>query len=129
MTDDRLTDEKIIQALLWALKPLTNLRGSIPLSFVITFLFVALDEGKGVCEYARATGFHRSVMSRYLRNIGGGARNGGPGLGLVTVEPHPIYAHRRRVMLTVKGRALAKHIFDQVRRAGTSIKSSSPPNP
>jgi hypothetical protein len=124
MTDDRFTNENIIQALLWALKPLTNLRGSIPLPFVITFLFVALDEGKGVCDYARATGFHRSMMSRYLRDIGDRARNGGPGLGLVTIERHPKYAHRSQVILTVKGRALAKQIFDQVRMAAIFKKSA-----
>ena len=56
------SDRREIQSLLWALKPLSNLRGSIPLRFVTTFLMVALDEGKGVNAYARAVGTHRSVM-------------------------------------------------------------------
>lgn len=120
MTEEKVTNKKIIQALLWALKPVANLRGSIPLPCVITFLSVALDEGKGVCEYARATGFHRAAMSRYLRDIGDRARNGGPGLGLVTVQPHPIHAHRRQVMLTDKGRSLAKHMFNPMRRIDIS---------
>jgi hypothetical protein len=42
-------DKRAIQALLWALKSLTNLRASMPLPCVTTFLMVALDEGKGVC--------------------------------------------------------------------------------
>jgi hypothetical protein len=70
---------RIIQCLLWALKPLSNLRGSIPLTYVTTFLMVALDKGKGVGAYARDLGIHRWTMSRYLRDIGARARNGGPG--------------------------------------------------
>jgi len=74
----RQSDKRDIQTLLSALKPLDNLRGSIPLPFVTTFLMVALDEGKGVCAYARAVGIHRAAMSRYLLDIGDRARNGGP---------------------------------------------------
>jgi hypothetical protein len=103
---------------LWALKPLSNLRGSIPLPYVTIFLMVALDEGKSVSAYARALGIeNRRVMSRYLRDIGDRARNGGPGLGLVTVEQHPTHSHTRQVLLTAKGRAVARAIFRQMRRA------------
>jgi DNA-binding MarR family transcriptional regulator len=102
-----------IQSLLWALRPLANLRGPIPLSFVTTFLMVALDEGKGVNAYARAVGIHRSAMSRYLRSISDRACNGSPGLGLVKVEPHPAHSSRCQVFLTDKGRAVAKSIFQR----------------
>ena len=67
-----------IQSLLWVLKPLANLCGPISLSFVTTFVTVALEEGKGVNAYARAVGIHRSAMSRYLRKIGDRANSGGP---------------------------------------------------
>ena len=79
------SDKRVVQTLLWALKPLSNLRGSIPLPFVTTFLMVAINEGEDVCAYARMMGVHRAIMSRYLRAIGDRARNAGPGLGLVTV--------------------------------------------
>jgi hypothetical protein len=105
------SDGKPIAALLQTLDLFGGLGGSMPLSFVTTFLMVALDEGKGVCAYARAVGVHRAAMSRYLRDIGERARNGGPGLGLVTVKPHPRYPHRRRVLLTAKGRLVASQIF------------------
>jgi DNA-binding MarR family transcriptional regulator len=105
------SDGKPIAALLRTLDLLGGLGGSMPLSFVTTFLMVALDEGKGVCAYARAVGIHRAAMSRYLRDIGERARNGGPGLGLVTVEPHPHDPRRRRVLLTAKGRSVARQIF------------------
>ncbi len=113
MTED---DKRAIQGLLWALKPLANLRGSIPLPFVTTFLMVALDEGKGVNSYARALGIHRAAMSRYLRDIGDRARNGGPGLGLVTIEQDPTDPRKSQVFLTAKGRSIAKEIFQQLRR-------------
>jgi hypothetical protein len=111
------SDERAIQALLWALKPLANLRGSVPLSAVTTFLMVALDEGKGVNAYARAMGIHRSAMSRCLHDIGGRARSGGPGLGLVSIDPHPTVSQRSQVRLTAKGRSIAQEVFRQVRKA------------
>jgi DNA-binding MarR family transcriptional regulator len=115
-SDLAASDKRLIQTLLWALKPLVNLRGSIPLPFVTTFLMVALDEGKGVNEYARALGVHRATMSRHLRGIGDRARHGGPGLGLVTVTQHPTDALRSQVFLTTKGRSIAKKVVEQIRR-------------
>ena len=113
----RQSDKRAIQTLLWALKPLLNLRGSIPLPYVTIFLMVALDEGKSVSTYARAVGVKdRRVMSRYLRDIGDRARNGGPGLGLVTVEQHPTHSRKRQVRLTAKGRSVAEAIFQQMRK-------------
>ena len=92
----------------------------MPLPFVIAFLTVALDEGKGASAYARALGISRAAMSRYLRDIGDRARNGGPGLGLVTAQPRPPHSNRRPVVLTAKGRATAKLIFEPMRRARAS---------
>jgi hypothetical protein len=69
------SDKRTIQILLWALKPLSSLRGSIPLPFVTTFLMVALNEGEGVCAYARMMGIYRAIMCWYLRAIGDRARN------------------------------------------------------
>lgn len=108
----------IIQCLLWALKPLVNLRGSMPLPYAIVFLLVALDEGNGVNAYARALGIHRWRMSRYLRDIGARARAGGPGLGLVSVEHDG--PRSTKVVLTEKGRAVASDIFRQLRRLPAS---------
>ena len=64
------TDKRVVQTLLWALKPLSNLRRSIPLPYPITFLTVALEEGKPVGAYARDLDFSRYVMSGYLLCIG-----------------------------------------------------------
>ena len=121
------SDQRDFQFLLWVLKPLINLSGSMPLPFVTTFLFVALDEGKGVNSYARAVGVHRSAMSRNLHALGGRARNGGPGLGLVTVDPHPTAPGRSQVYLTTKGCLVAKKVLQQLRRSRVS-RLLRPPN-
>ena len=121
------SDKRDFESLLWALKPLINLSGAMPLPFVTTFLFVALDEGKGVNTYARAVGIHRSAMSRNLHALGDRARNGGAGLGLVTVDPHPTAPGRSQVHFTAKGRLVAKEVLQQLRRSHASWRQR-PPN-
>lgn len=110
------SDKIAAQALLWALRPLSNLHRPMPLPFMTAFLMVALDEGKGVNDYARAVGIHRAAMSRNLHAIGDRARNCGPGLGLVTIEPHPANPIKSRVFLTAKGRSIADQMFQQLRK-------------
>ncbi len=110
------SDKIAAQALLWALRPLSNLHRPMPLPFMTAFLMVALDEGKGVNDYARAVGIHRAAMSRNLHAIGDRARNRGPGLGLVTIEPHPANPIKSRVFLTAKGRSIADQMFQQLRK-------------
>ncbi len=117
-------EKKIVQTLLSALEPLSALRGSIPLPYVTTFLLIALEEGKGVNTYAREVGMHRSAMSRYLRDIGARARNGGKGLGLVTVREHPTDPVRSQVFLTAKGRSIARQVFQQFRKAESGEQSA-----
>jgi hypothetical protein len=97
------SDKRVVQTLLWALKPLSNLRRSIPLPYAVTFLTVALEEGKPVGAYARELDFNRYVMSRYMQCIVDKARNGGAGLGLVTVkrttrviQPEPTFFLQKR---------------------------------
>jgi DNA-binding MarR family transcriptional regulator len=111
------SDKRVIQTLLWALKPLDNLTPrSIPLPYAITFLTVALDEGKPIGAYARDLDFDRFVMTRYIQCIGDKGRHGKPGLGLVTVERTPTTPVRTEVFLTKKGRAIAEQVFGNLRR-------------
>jgi hypothetical protein len=109
--------KRAIQALLWAIKPLIELRGSIPFPYVLTFLAVAVDEGKPVGAYARAMNVNRFLMSRYIRRIGDRARNGGPGLGLVTVKRTHNSSTKTAVFLTAKGREVAAQLHQNLGRA------------
>ena len=109
------SDKRVVQTLLWALKPLSNLRRSIPLTYAITFLTVALEEGKPVGTYAREMDVNRWVMTRIMQTIGDKARNGTPGLGLVTIKRTKGYPTRTEVFLTEKGRAIAEQVFQGLR--------------
>jgi hypothetical protein len=102
-----------------ALKPLANLRRSIPLPYALTFLTVALEEGKPVGTYAREMNVNRWVMTRIMQTIGDKARDGAPGLGLVTIKRIASYPTRTEVFLTDKGRKVADQVFRQLRAART----------
>jgi hypothetical protein len=111
------SDKRVIQTLLWALKPLDNLTPrSIPLPYAITFLTIALDEGKPIGAYARDLDFDRFVMTRYIQCIGDKGRHGNPGLGLVTVKRTDTSPTRTEVYLTDKGRDVAARVFGSLRQ-------------
>lgn len=105
-----MAERKQVLALAAALKPFLLLRASIPLPYVTTFLQVALDQGKGVNEYARAAGLDPRIVSRYFRDIGGRSRSGGPGLGLVEVRSHPTEKLKKQVFLSKKGRNIVDYV-------------------
>ena len=114
------SDKRVVQTLLWALKPLSNLRRSIPLPYAITFLTVALEEGKPVGAYARDLDFNRYVMSRYMQCIGDKARNGGPGLGLVTIKRTKGYPTQNRGFPNGKRPRCCCQVFENLRRLSRS---------
>jgi hypothetical protein len=109
-------DERITQTLLWALKTLDNVGRTFPLSYAIAFFTVALEEGKPIGAYARDLACDRFVMTRLIQSIGDKGRHGSPGLGLVTVKRTETSPARTAVYLTDKGRAVARQIFDILRR-------------
>jgi DNA-binding MarR family transcriptional regulator len=108
--------KRAIQALLWGIKPLVDLRGSIPFPYVLAFLAVALEEGKPVGTYAREMNINRFLMSRYMRCIGDRGRNGAAGLGLVTIKRTSNGPSRTAVFLTDKGRAIAAQVYRNLRQ-------------
>jgi hypothetical protein len=101
-------DKRIIQSLLLALEPVSNLGGQVPLRWVTAFLTVATNEGKGVCEYARCLGIHRSTTSRFIHELSDRSRHGGPGLGLIRIDEGSGRPNRQEIVLTKKGRAVAR---------------------
>ena len=101
-------DKRIIQSLLLALEPVSNLRGLVPLRLVTAFLTVATNEGKGVCEYARCLGIHRATVSRFIHELADRSRDGGPGLGLISIYKGSGRPNRQEIVLTKKGHAVAR---------------------
>jgi DNA-binding MarR family transcriptional regulator len=82
----------------------------IPISFLMVFLVVALDEGLGVNEYARRFGIDRRDMSRCLKNIGSSRNYRSKFYGLVTFRKPPTNKSGKMVFLTKKG----KKLFDKL---------------
>jgi DNA-binding MarR family transcriptional regulator len=109
-------DERINQTLLWALKPFDNLDRKVPVSYVIAFLAVALEEGKPIGAYARDLACDRFQMTRHIRSIGDKGRHSKEGLGLVTVKRSSTTPVRTAVYLSDKGRAIAQEVFGILRR-------------
>jgi hypothetical protein len=110
-------DKRIIQNLLLALKPLSNLRGSaqrkqqaVPLRLVTAFLAVASNEGQSINEYARSLGIHRANTSRFIHELADRWRNGSPGLDLIRIDDDEgsEQPNKQEIFLTKKGRAVAR---------------------
>lgn len=110
-------EKKRLGAWLGGLDMLLAIRHTLPGHYMRAFILVALDEGKGVMEYAKKSGVAQSVMSRHLLDLGDKARLGGKGYGLVTMRQDPLNLRRHQVMLTDKGRALAGSIIRAMEQA------------
>jgi hypothetical protein len=63
-------DKRVAASLFNALREFMRERGDMPAQYILSFLLVAMDEGKSVSEYAQAVGVSNSVMSRHLLDIG-----------------------------------------------------------
>jgi DNA-binding MarR family transcriptional regulator len=100
-----------LRALLQALEPFRDLRGTMPLQYVIAFLLVALDEGGGTGDYAKRAGVAMSVMSRHLLDIGDRNRHMEEGFKLVTQRQDPLNLSKHQNMLTPKGAGLAHKVI------------------
>ena len=113
---------RVMQALFSALAPLYWSRGSrsIPLPYVMVFLAVAIDEGKGNNDYARDLGIERHRMARYFRDVGPEARNGCPGLGLIEIKQNPKRSQKNKIVLTAKGRGIVDKILKELGRLGAN---------
>ena len=115
-------DKQIIQSLLLALEPLSNIRssrGPVLLRLATAFLVVASNEGQGLNEYARRLGIDRSVMSRFIHELADRSRNGGPGLGLVSIDEGGRPNRQQEISLTKKGRAVARTMQRSLRSPQT----------
>jgi DNA-binding MarR family transcriptional regulator len=121
------SDKRIIQGLLLALEPLSNIRGPgrpVSLRLATGFLAVASDEGQGLNEYARRLGIDRSVISRIIHELAERSRDGGPGLGLISIDEGGRPNRQQEIFLTKKGHAVASATQRSLRSLKRSRTSS-----
>lgn len=107
---------KALKGLERALMAFRLLNDTMPLQYVITFLAVAMDEGKGVKDYADKLGVNSTTMSRHLLDIGPRNRQMQEGYGLVQYRPNPMELRKHEYYITPKGRQLLNHIMGALER-------------
>lgn len=106
-------DEKAYcRALMLALEPFRDLRTTMPLQYVYTFLQVAVDEGKSVTEYAKNAGVSTTVMTRHMLDIGDRNRAQDDGFGLITADRDPNDLRRHHARVTPIGKALVRRVMN-----------------
>jgi hypothetical protein len=118
--DRTLSDEEIAAArgLLLALKNFKAFPSKhLPLGYVITFLEVCVDEGKGVMEYAERAEVPPTVMTRHLLDIGDRNRAREEGFGLITQERDKFDLRRHHARVTPKGKALMHRMMQALKTA------------
>lgn len=104
-----------IRALLLALRPFIKAKPTIPLSYVITALTVALDENEGVAEYAKACNMSATVMTRHLLDLGERNRLKEPGLGWIQQERDLLDLRKHRARFTSIGAALLRDVIQALK--------------
>jgi DNA-binding MarR family transcriptional regulator len=83
---------------------------NMPMGDAYGFLAIALEEGRGVTQYAERTGITQSGMTRTLSALGAGGRKGAAGFGLVQQAVDPKDMRKHQTFLTAKGKALIREI-------------------
>jgi DNA-binding MarR family transcriptional regulator len=110
-------EKAFARALLLALEPFRNIRSTMPLQYVYTFLLVATEEGRGVTEYAHKAGVSLTVMTRHLLDIGDRNRQREEGFGLVVQERDRHDLRRHNARITPEGKALMHKIITALKTA------------
>jgi DNA-binding MarR family transcriptional regulator len=87
----------------------------MPMQHAYAFLLVAMEEGRGVQEYAERAGVIQSVMTRILSALGRHRQKGAPGYGLVHQATDTEDLRKRQTFLTAKGEALMREIVRVIR--------------
>lgn len=94
-----------------ALEPFRQLRGTMPLQYVYTFLLVIENEGESVTDYAQMADVPQTVMTRHLLDIGDRNRAGEEGFGLVTQERDRKDLRKHHAKVTSIGHALFHRVM------------------
>jgi len=107
-------DREALQRVFRSLKVFKLLNDRMPLQYVLSFMAVAIDEGKSVSEYAKVLGVNNTTMSRHLLDIGPFNRNHEEGYGLIDYRADPLERRRHQYFLTSKGKQYVDMILTEV---------------
>ncbi len=101
---------KFVKAQINALAPFKEVRETMPLQYVQTFLLVASEENLNVSEYAKRAGIGQSLMTRHLSDLGEINRYHEEGMGLL--ESYRDMMDRRNVLvrLSAKGKGVLQRM-------------------
>jgi DNA-binding MarR family transcriptional regulator len=91
------------------------IRPTMAMQHAYVFLLVAMDEGRGVQEYAERAGVTQPGMTRILLALGPRGQKGAAGLRLVQQATDPEDLRKRQTFLTAKGKALKVEIVRLMR--------------
>jgi DNA-binding MarR family transcriptional regulator len=108
----RLTkdDQRALHNCLLSMDAFRGIGPTMPMQQVYAFLLVAMEEGRGVQEYAERAGVTQPVMTRILHALGRHRQKGAPGYGLVHQATDTRDLRKRQTFLTAKGEALVRQI-------------------
>jgi DNA-binding MarR family transcriptional regulator len=91
------------------------IRPTMAMQHAYVFLLVAMDEGRGVQEYAERAGVTQPVMTRILLALGPHGQKGAAGHQLVEQATDAEDLRKRQTFLTAKGKALKREIVRVMR--------------
>jgi hypothetical protein len=95
-----------------AMRPWQHIRSTMPLQYVVSFLWVASYPGRSVQEYADLAGVGQTTMSRHLLDLGPRNRHMDDGFNLLKIALDPRDMRRHIVTLTPVGEKLARELSE-----------------
>lgn len=113
-----MSSQLTLQALLEVNRMFVAEQREINAALIATFLGVALgsrDAGAGrqvsLRELAKQVSLPPTTVSRHVRYLGPGMREGEEGMGLVELVPSPDDGRAKHIRLTLKGEALLGRVL------------------
>lgn len=110
-------EKAFARSLRLALEPFRNIRPTMPLQYLHTFLLVCEYEGKGVGEYATMSEVAPTVMTRHLLDIGDRNRSREDGFGLITQERSTFDLRKHYARVTSFGKATLHKMITAIKTA------------
>jgi len=119
LTDD---EREVLKNLVKALRPFRDLNDTMPLQYVLTFISVAIDQGRTISEISDRCEIDRAVGSRQISDMSDKKRHDKKGYGLVESKVDVMDRRVTRASLTPVGYALIGRVIRTL--AGHAMKAT-----